>query len=184
MINIFMLVKDRREFTALTLDHLERFTDFDLVHRLVFVDDSSTDGAAELCREWVARTGHGEVITIEGGSVTNALFHGTQPYLDDPIRWMVKLDNDLILSEDWLDKVLKESMVKGRAADATRRRALVRREKLSQRGNSEGGGGDVCVEESIKARSDEIVISRARGGGGSGKASFGICGEKAGIRCM
>jgi glycosyltransferase involved in cell wall biosynthesis len=106
MINIFMLVKDRREFTALTLDHLERFTDFDLIHRLVFVDDSSTDGAAEVCREWVARTGHGEVITIEGGSVTNALFHGTQPYLDDPIRWMVKLDNDLILSEEWLEKVL------------------------------------------------------------------------------
>ena len=106
MVNIFMLVKDRKEFTSLALSYLERFTNFDLVHRLVLVNDSSTDGAAEICREWVARLGKGEVVDIEGGTVTNALFRGTEPYLDDPVRWMVKLDNDLIMSEDWLDKVL------------------------------------------------------------------------------
>jgi hypothetical protein len=109
MVDIFMLVKDRKEFTSLALDFLERFTNFDLVHRLVLVNDSSTDGAAELCREWVERLGTGEVIDIVGGSVTNALYHGTEPYLDDPVRWMIKLDNDLILSEEWLDKVLYQA---------------------------------------------------------------------------
>jgi len=109
MVDIFMLVKDRKEFTALALDFLERFTNFTYVHRLVLVNDSSTDGAAELCREWVERVGKGEVIDIAGGTVTNALYRGSEPYLDDPVRWMIKLDNDLILSEEWLDKMFLQA---------------------------------------------------------------------------
>ena len=106
MVNIFMLVKDRRAFTALALRFLAEFTDFRYVHRLVFVNDGSSDGADDACREWIERHGVGEVVDIEGGTVTNALFHGSAPFLDDAVRWMVKLDNDLILSEDWLEKVL------------------------------------------------------------------------------
>jgi hypothetical protein len=106
VVDIFLLVKDRWEFTEIVLSFLHEFTDFSRVHRLVFVNDGSTDGVDDVCHTWIRRTGIGEVVSIRGGSVTNALYLGTHPYRNDPVRWVVKLDNDLVLCEDWLTKVL------------------------------------------------------------------------------
>jgi glycosyltransferase involved in cell wall biosynthesis len=109
VLDVFVLVKDRREFTELTLKFLFEHTDFAPVHRLVFVDDGSTDGADEACRRWIAKNGIGELVRVRGGSVTNALFLGSARYLEDPVRFLVKIDNDMILSEDWLTKVLVQA---------------------------------------------------------------------------
>jgi glycosyltransferase involved in cell wall biosynthesis len=109
VLDIFLLVKNRREFTDLALSHLYEFTDFSRVHRFVLVDDESSDGAAEICRDWIRRTGRGEIVRVKGGSVSNALFLGTHRFLNDPVRWVVKLDNDFIVSEDWLTKVLVQA---------------------------------------------------------------------------
>lgn len=107
MIDIFMLVHNRREFTEIALEHLYRNTNFDLVNRLVFVDDMSVDGAAEACQERCDRHGIGEVCHVQGGSVTNALHYGVKPYLADDIKYLVKLDNDIVVCPRWLDIMFK-----------------------------------------------------------------------------
>lgn len=66
-VDIFMLIKDRKEFTDLTLKFLFAFTDFSLVNRLVLVNDNSTDGADEVCRSWINKMGLGEVVNVRGG---------------------------------------------------------------------------------------------------------------------
>lgn len=105
-ITLFLLVRDRREFTRIALDALERCTDLSLLHRLVFVNDASTDGADRCCRDFVRRTGFGEVVDVRGGTVTNALYEGSRPYVNDPVAWYGKLDNDMVVSEGWLPKLL------------------------------------------------------------------------------
>lgn len=102
MVDLVLLVKDRAEFTALVLDRLAACTDLASVRRLLLVNDRSTDGADDVCRTFVKRTGVGEVVDVEGGSVTNALFLGTAPLLADPPRFLVKLDNDFIVCPGWL----------------------------------------------------------------------------------
>ena len=105
MVNIFMLVKDRRAFTRSLFGSWLSSPTFG-----TYTDSYSSMTPLRMVpmtlREWIRRHGVGEVIDIEGGTVTNALFHGSAPYLDDAVRWMVKLDNDLILCEDWLEKIL------------------------------------------------------------------------------
>jgi glycosyltransferase involved in cell wall biosynthesis len=108
-INVFFLVHNRMEYTRLALKHLYRFTNFDLVNRLVFVDDNSTDGAEKVCEDYLGATGKEEIVHIQAGTVTGALYHGsahtTLLEQDEGVEYMVKLDNDLILAEEWLDKV-------------------------------------------------------------------------------
>ena len=103
IINIFMLVKNRKEFTDLALQYLFQFTDFKLVNKLVIVDDCSNDETVEVCRYWIRKADIGEIVSITGGSVTNALYFGSEPYLHDEVKYMVKLDNDMIVSENWLN---------------------------------------------------------------------------------
>ncbi len=115
MLDVCILVRDRAEFTALVLEHLERCTDFSRVRRLLFVNDGSTDGADEVCRDWARRVGIGETVDVRGGSVTNALFHGTAPLLADPPRYLVKVDNDFIVCEKWLEIMLAQvALCRGR----------------------------------------------------------------------
>lgn len=102
-INIFMLVKNRKEFTDLALEYLFKFTDFKLVNKFVIVDDCSNDETIEVCRSWIRKADIGEIVNIKGGSVTNALYFGSEPYLHDQVKYMVKLDNDMIVSENWLN---------------------------------------------------------------------------------
>jgi hypothetical protein len=103
VLDLVVLVKDRAEFTALALEFLERFTTLARVRRLLLVNDASTDGADQVCRAWSRRVGVGEVVDVEGGTVTNALFRGTERLLEDPPRFLVKLDNDFIVCERWLE---------------------------------------------------------------------------------
>lgn len=102
MLDLVLLVKDRAEFTALVLDRLAACTDFSDVRRLLLVNDCSTDGADDVCHRFVQRTGFGEVVDVVGGSVTNALYLGTEPLVADPPRFLVKLDNDFIVCPGWL----------------------------------------------------------------------------------
>lgn len=104
-VNVFLLVQNRREFTDICLRFLFRFTDFSLINRLVIVNDSSIDGSLELCQQYIDEQGVGEIVNVCGNTVTNALFLGTHRYLDDPVKYMVKIDNDFILSERWLNIV-------------------------------------------------------------------------------
>ncbi len=99
-------MRDRAEFTALVLDRLAACTDLRRVRRLLLVNDSSTDGADDVCRAFVQRAGAGEVVDVRGGSVTNALHLGTAGLLADPPRYLVKLDNDFMVCPGWLDVLL------------------------------------------------------------------------------
>lgn len=105
-VTLFLLVRNHREFTRIALDALERHTNLSLLHRLVFVNDGSTDGADRCCHDFVRRTGFGEVVDVRGGTVTNALHEGSRPYVNDPVAWYGKLDNDMVVSEEWLEKLL------------------------------------------------------------------------------
>jgi len=81
---------------------LYKFTAFDLVNKLVFVNDHSIDGSDRVCQSWCDLFGTGEVITVNGGNTTRATYEGLE-YLDSsPADYIVKLDNDYIVSEDWL----------------------------------------------------------------------------------
>ena len=102
-INIFMLVKNRKEFTDLSLKFLFRFTDFNLVNKLIIINDSSDNETINSCLLHIRKAGTGEIVNVNGGSVTNALFFGTKQYLQDEVKYMVKLDNDMIVSENWLN---------------------------------------------------------------------------------
>jgi hypothetical protein len=115
VLDVCILVRNRAEFTALALAQLERCTNFSHVRRLLLVNDSSTDGADDVCRGWVRRVGFGEVVDVRAGTVTNALFQGTEALVDDPPRHLVKLDNDFMVCEGWLEIMLAQvALCRGR----------------------------------------------------------------------
>ena len=55
MIDIVMPIWNRKEFLALTLKSLDQHMDFHKVHRMLLLDDFSTDGAAEVAKAWAAK---------------------------------------------------------------------------------------------------------------------------------
>ena len=52
MIDIVMPIWNRKEFLELTLKSLDKHLDFRKVHRLLLLDDYSTDGAARVAHKW------------------------------------------------------------------------------------------------------------------------------------
>lgn len=52
MIDIVCPIWNRKEFLALTLASLDKYLDFRKVHRLLLLDDYSTDGAAAIAHKW------------------------------------------------------------------------------------------------------------------------------------
>lgn len=105
--NIIVLVYNRLEYTNIMCYHLYKYTDFDLVNKLIFVNDGSTDGADRVCQSWCDLKGIGKVINIDGGNVTRATYEGLK-YLDQyPTDYIIKLDNDFIVSEAWLNIAIR-----------------------------------------------------------------------------
>ena len=52
MIDLVCPIWNRKEFVELTLASLDKYLDFRKVHRLLLLDDHSTDGASDVARDW------------------------------------------------------------------------------------------------------------------------------------
>ena len=52
MIDLVMPIWNRKEFLELTLKSLDKYLDFRKVHRLLLLDDFSTDGASDVANDW------------------------------------------------------------------------------------------------------------------------------------
>ena len=57
MIDLVCPIWNRKEFLELTLKSLDKYLDFRKVHRLLLLDDHSTDGATDVARDWAATHG-------------------------------------------------------------------------------------------------------------------------------
>lgn len=103
MVDIVVLVKDRIEFTEIMLRELAQHTDWSLIRKLLLVDDQCKPETRQLLETFVRDRGLGEIVPVTAGSVTNALFLGTERLLADPPTHFVKLDNDFLVCPKWLE---------------------------------------------------------------------------------
>jgi glycosyltransferase involved in cell wall biosynthesis len=102
-------VYNEQEYIRKTLDSLikQRL----VAQKIVVVDDNSTDNTAEIIREYTAKHefveliyNHSEAIHLPGSKVIKAFNKGLA-ILDDNYDFIVKLDGDLILPNNYFEQI-------------------------------------------------------------------------------
>jgi len=89
---------NRLEFTKQCFNALLKYTNFDLVQKIIVFDNFSKDGSVE----YIKNFGFPAI----QGSFTNANFClniFTDLYRNLSIKYLIKLDNDRVVKPDWLD---------------------------------------------------------------------------------
>ena len=105
-LTILILTYNRFEYTKLTMDSVSLYTDFSCVKEVLVGDAGSTDGTRELVEQYEFVD---KVYDVPHGNVAKNLRRGAEVGAG---KYMLTLDNDMIVSDGWNRKVL-EAMYAG-----------------------------------------------------------------------
>ena len=109
MLDIIYLTKNRLEFTKASFETLLKNTDWSLVQRLLIFDDESTDGTRNyLLKKFIEfPLPYGVRMGFYDNQKYGSPAAVTLAYIQkhDPEPLFVKLDNDVIVPPEWLNRV-------------------------------------------------------------------------------
>lgn len=107
-IQILLLVWNRREYTEMTLESVLRCTTYPF--QLTVIDNASDPPTADFLAKWVQD--HAEVVrSYTRNPVNEGLSPPTQRFWDQMLGegrpWWGKIDNDIIFSPGWLERLVE-----------------------------------------------------------------------------
>jgi len=105
-LDVLYLTFNRKNFTELSLKHLIKNTDWNLVNKLVVYDDGSEDGTVELVRLLLERSQVPNWEIVEDGHTGSPVIIMNRYVEKATSEWFAKIDSDIVVSPEWLPKML------------------------------------------------------------------------------
>lgn len=105
MVDLLFIAWNRFQFTKWSFESLLKYTEWELVDKLVVHDDGSTDGTSEYLREQVRHApANVEVIFRAGPHLGGPVAVMNHSLLNDKLgsKYFIKMDNDIIFCKGWL----------------------------------------------------------------------------------